>query len=404
MRKRSAFVWSFVAALMTVSCSNNDDNQSGEKIGLEFSVNFSESPAETKAPGSTVVPATTWASVKQIQFFLYEGTTIRYSMIETIPSTASGTQRYTYTDVPATTGTYTLVAVANAVSSSDAVTTYTSNVATTWNSYNVRSKAIADLCIKYKSTTFPSYASPTGNTAYTAPAEVFMAYASGISITSGGSYTLSAPLELKREVSMMRLRLCVSDTDAGVNNTGTGTGGVNWATNVSALVYTLPDQINLQMGNAGGTTATSTATNIIVADGAFNGTTTGITDATFTMYKDIVVFPNNGGRGNNPASAAAGNDVNAAVAQKYFVVVSAQGQTGHVLKDGTALTAPTTIYWSGLVDKAFSPNIIREVNMILKSGGSTEIPTTPTQTGTLIIDVSAPTPWDSNIQDVSITV
>ena len=41
--------------------------------------------------------------------------------------------------------------------------------------------------------------------------------------------------------------------------------------------------------------------------------------------------------------------------------------------------------------------MIREVNLTLRTGGSTTVPVTPTEYGGLTITVGAPTPWDSNI-------
>ena len=65
--------------------------------------------------------------------------------------------------------------------------------------------------------------------------------------------------------------------------------------------------------------------------------------------------------------------------------------------DGTALPNDATVYWSGVVKENFVPNVIREVNLTLRTGGSTTVPVTPTEYGGLTITVGAPTPWDSNI-------
>ncbi|MEG2332901.1 MAG: hypothetical protein RSB62_11470, partial [Bacteroides sp.] len=85
-----------------------------------------------------------------------------------------------------------------------------------------------------------------------------------------------------------------------------------------------------------------------------------------------------------------------------FIVVSGKGKVGHILANGTALTAETTVYWSGVVKENFIPNVIREVNLTLQTGGTTEVPVNPTEYGGLTITVSAPAPWDSNIVDSNI--
>lgn len=426
MRKKSIFLYTLIAATLLLSaCSDNDNaSQPVETAKFSFEVFFSGT-AGLKAAGSSYVPATTWANISQIQFFLYDAAgTVKFSAVEPVPSGTTGTKQYTYTTVPV--GVYTVVAVANANSTSIApwISSLSTTATTTWNAFNVRDKLTSVSYLTHAALAqFPTYADPsaaTGGSAnkpFAAPAEIFMASATGITITSGSSNTTQLTgtnsLKLKREVSMMRVRLNVSDTDAGVNNTSAGTGGVNWGTNTSALVYTLPNKMDIAAGNAaatppGGTSASSTATNILVADGAFNNSASANSatclDGSFTMWKDIIVFPNNGGRVNDLPTGSTSNGSDAATDQKYFIVVSAQGQAGHQLKDGTTLSSPTTIYWSGLISSAFYPNFIREVNLTLKSGGTTEIPVTPSQEGLLLIDVAAPLAWDNNIQDVSLTL
>lgn len=62
------------------------------------------------------------------------------------------------------------------------------------------------------------------------------------------------------------------------------------------------------------------------------------------------------------------------------------------------------VYWSGLIKQNFTPNTIREVNLTLRSGGTTEVPTKPRDEGGLTIDVTAPEAWSSNIVESALTL
>lgn len=55
-----------------------------------------------------------------------------------------------------------------------------------------------------------------GNTAYTEPAEIFMGAVSNVVISSDATATPS-PIALKREVSLMRVRLNVKDKEGNTN-------------------------------------------------------------------------------------------------------------------------------------------------------------------------------------------
>ena len=119
----------------------------------------------------------------------------------------------------------------------------------------------------------------------------------------------------------------------------------------------------------------------------------------FTMWRDVIVWPNNGGRTINGASTA-----DASVDRQYFIVVSGRGKVGHVLANGDKMLSEGPVYWSGLIKENFTPNTIREVNLTLRSGGSTEVPTTPREEGGLTIAVTVPVAWSSNIVESALTL
>lgn len=403
MMRKSIMLCAAIAAVLVSSCSQNDGNvpeEGSEKTNFVIKLALEDAnTVHTRAAQSTAIPATSWNSIKQVQLFLYDASnTIRFSDMIT-PSGNNVT--FTYTDVPV--GTYTIVAVANAKSSVDAITTYIDGGTTPaeWTMWNVRQKQAQSMVLKYKTSTFPEFcaASMSGKSAFGEPSEIFMGSASNVVVNAEG--TVIAPqITLKREVSLMRVRLNVKEAD-GADNTTDGAQGVDYTQDASIMIHRLPESMNILAGNTGGVGNVSSINHIQTVSGSdvFHTAdpSTGYAPATilggnFTMWRDVVVFPNNGGRANNSATTGT-----ASAQQQYFIVVSAKGKAGHVLANGQTLASATTIYWSGVVKENFVPNVIREVNLTLRSGGTTEAPINPTEYGGLTITVSAPAAWDSNI-------
>lgn len=401
MRKLIMLSSLFVAVLMTACAGQNENVGEGETEKANFVVKLSLEDAQggkTRAAQSTAIPQTSWSSIRQAQLFLYDASnTIRFSDIIT-PSASNTT--FTYTDVPV--GTYTVVVVANAKSSTDAISTYLDGGTTPaeWSMWNVRQKQIQNMALKLKPGAFPAFctAAMAGKSAFAEPSEIFMGSASGVTVSAGGTVTVPS-ITLKREVSLMRLRLNVKEAD-GTNNDNSA-NGVDFTQDASIMIHRLPDLMTIQEGNAGGVGSTSSVANVLAvsgssvfhtADPATGYAPSTILGGNFTMWRDVVVFPNNGGRVNNGSVGGT-----ASAQQQYFIVVSGRAKAGHVLGDGTTLASDGPVYWSGVVKENFVPNVIREVNLTLRTGGTTTAPTNPTEYGGLTIAVGAPAPWDSNI-------
>lgn len=408
MKGKFVLVCSLFALMALGACSEKNDSPNGgidegAKSKLVVQLNFEGVSANTKAQ-STAIPATSWANIKQVQFLLYDASNnVRFSAVAT-PSASSKT--FTYTDVPA--GTYKLVAVANAKSSTDKIVTYSDGGTTPveWDMWNVRQKKADKLVMKHKSIAFPAFCkeklTTAGNTAYSEPSEIFMGSVENVVVAAGA--TVTPTVALKREVSLMRVRLNVKEGQNGVDNNTT----VDYTKDASILIYRLPEKMSVLAGNTGGVSANSINTHVLSvfeSGGIFNtnnpssgsGYTGTVLSGNFTMWRDIIVFPNNGGRANNSATTA-----NADGSRQYFIVVSASGKAGHVLANGTKLNSPAPVYWSGVVKENFVPNVIREVNLTLRTGGTTDVPTAPTTYGGLTITVSDPVAWSSNIVESSI--
>ena len=406
MKKRFSLLWSLLAMVVVCACSKSggSDYPDPEKAGLTFQVTFDKTGMEGRAPQSTAIPETSWSNIKQLQFLLYN--TSGQVVYSTIVNPTSALTTFTYTDVPVGTG-YTLVAVANVKSSSDAITTYLDGgtTPTEWTMWNVRQKTLPNLVIEHKAGDFPTFCSSklttAGNTAYTEPSEIFMGASASFDVTTGITTTVPA-IALKREVAMLRVRLNVKDSETDNLNT------VDFTKDASIMIYRLPDNMKVGAANAGGVSSTSTDANILaVKDGTIFNTanpTSGydpkvILGGNFTMWRDIIVWPNNGGRAVNGASTA-----EASTDRQYFIVVSGRGATGHILANGDEMAADGPVYWSGLIKENFTPNTIREVNLTLRSGGTTDVPTKPREEGGLTISVGTPEAWRSNIVESALTL
>ena len=406
MKKRFSLLWSLLAMVVVCACSKSggSDYPDPEKAGLTFQVTFDKTGMEGRAPQSTAIPETSWSNIKQLQFLLYN--TSGQVVYSTIVNPTSALTTFTYTDVPVGTG-YTLVAVANVKSSSDAITTYLDGgtTPTEWTMWNVRQKTLPNLVIEHKAGDFPTFCSSklttAGNTTYTEPSEIFMGASASFDVTTGITTTVPA-IALKREVAMLRVRLNVKDSETDNLNT------VDFTKDASIMIYRLPDNMKVGAANAGGVSSTSTDANILaVKDGTIFNTanpTSGydpkvILGGNFTMWRDIIVWPNNGGRAVNGASTA-----EASTDRQYFIVVSGRGATGHILANGDEMAADGPVYWSGLIKENFTPNTIREVNLTLRSGGTTDVPTKPREEGGLTISVGTPEAWSSNIVESALTL
>ena len=165
MRKKTMFLWSLLAAMTMSACSEHNELPSGEVPGGNSKANFivklnfegtsMEQGGKTRAAQSTAVPETSWSNIRQVQILLYDASNIvRFSDVVT---PTAGNTTFTYTDVPA--GTYTMVAIANAKSSADAINTYLDGGTTPveWGMWNVRQKQVQNMVMKYKTGTFPAF-------------------------------------------------------------------------------------------------------------------------------------------------------------------------------------------------------------------------------------------------------
>ena len=408
---KKVFISLITATLLFSACSNDDgqkpDGDENKTGSLSFNLAFEEAGSGVKATTlSKAIPITSWSNIERAQMFLYEqGTGKVVFSYEIQPS--DGNTTFPWSNIPV--GDYDLALVANMKNSTkNNITTYVAGGATSEaiTDFNVRGRILnSQIFMDLKKITFPTgHVFETGDEAYAPASEVFTAYAEDVHIVEGTPANLGT-LKLKRDVSLMRVR--INKKADFLNETGKK---VNFADASNFIVvhrlpvgfgiktpHTSPvflggilnqnSNENRVMIGATGTTTFNTAN-----PGADKYKNPEIIDADFTLWQDIIVLPN--------VLTTASMDISADAqdSRKYYVVISALAPAGYKLDDGTEITTPTPLYWSGTIKGGFTPNVIREVNLTIRSRGSIINPPGPEEEGDLIITVEPPQDWNDNIQ------
>jgi len=399
-------LFSLAFAVMLFSSCGSDENVpvTSNTGDLVAEVTFDDFTA--KAVSSTAIPVTSWSNVNKIQLFLYNSGTGSVAFSDIIDPSISSDKTFKWTNVPE--GTYDLAIVANI--NEDNVATSLDGGANwvKFDAYNVINKALnTDLFIDLKKSNLPAGHTFTGKNPYAPASEIFTAYASNVKIEEGKTTDLSgaaSTLKLKREISLMRIRVDKTNkTDAPALSS------VDFANAKNFLaVENMPVGLGLKVGTfAGGIYSTaSDASRIMIASEGVNTyntadpastsyNPTAIIDAQFTLWKDIQILPN--------ATLAEAKAPSGDAARRYFIILSGWAPAGYKYADGTVAAVAQPVYWAGSVKGVFSPNVVREVNMTIKSKGYPQIPN-PQPEGELIIEVGAPENWNSNIESEPLDV
>lgn len=396
------------AVLLLSSCGSDEDVQTISKSG-DLVATISFEGITPKAASSTAIPVTGWSNVDKVQMFLYNATTGSVAFSAIIDPATSTTKKFTWTNVP--TGTYELALVANVKNGNNIATSLDGGVTeVALDAFNVKNKKLnADIFFDLKKTALPSgHTFGASKVGYAPTAEVFTAYASAVKIEEGKKTDLSVsgPLKLKREISLMRLRIDKRNKPESAPELDK----VNFAHADNFIVIEkLPVGLGLKLGSfAGGIYATPSDEDRVMVGatgtGAFKTAdpTTGydpkvIIDSKFTLWQDIRVLPN-ATRADGKAASA-----DADAARRYSIIIAGWVPKDYVYADGKIAQKPQPVYWSGTVKGVFSPNVIREVNMTINSRGLSDIPVIKPEGG-LIIEVGAPENWNSNIETEDLDV
>lgn len=408
---KKVFITLITATLLFSACSNDDaqkpDGGENKTGSLSFDLAFEEAGSGIKAAAlSRAIPITGWANIERVQMFLYEqGTGKVVFSYEVQPS--AGNTSFPWSNIPV--GDYDLALVANMKNTAkNNITTYVAGGATSEaiTDFNVRGRNLnSQIFMDLREITFPTgHIFETGKKAYAPASEVFTAYAEDVHIVEGTPANLGT-LRLKRDVSLMRVR--INKKAEFLNETGREVSFAD-ASNL-IVIHRLPAGFGVKTPHTtpvflGGILNQNSNENRIMigatGNTTFNTADPGadkyknpeIIDADFTLWQDIIVLPN--------VLTTASMDISADAddSRKYFVVISALAPAGYKLDDGTVLTTPTPLYWSGNIKGGFTPNVIREVNLTIRSRGSIVNPPGPEEEGDLIITVEPPQDWNDNIQ------
>lgn len=414
-----------IAILLFTACNNNDvpGNEGAVEVGtLTATISFEGKTLRTAS--STAIPTVSWANVKQVQVFLYNKTTGSVAFSRTVKPTADG-QKFTWDNVPV--GEYRLALLANVKNSTDNMATSVDGTVTEFTDENVIGKAFnSSLKIDLKPADLPTKASPqdppthdwdvptTGRIGYAAPSEVFTAY-KDLTIAAGTVTSIPATdLVLRREIAMLRARfntkVIPTQPVAGPPTFGNASDFI--------AIQRVPVGLGLFVGDFKGgilNTASDTKRVMVGATGMdtyktakpASGYGTGeIITGDFTMFNDIHVLPNVSLDEITEYTVKKDDNVPEDIkTRKYFIIFSAQVKKDYVYADGTiAPDDNSMVYWFGTIDGVFTKNVIREVNLTLKTAGYPEIPGGPDKFGGLEIVVGAPENWDSEIVDSNMEV
>lgn len=464
--RKNFYAWSMaalIAASMTSCSSKEEPVQDETEYGkLAFTVNFVKSntradgdggSGSTDLPGnnatgstevdavSNAIPTTDWTNIQYLQIFLYDTNgIIHFSDVIDAASiqsnlnanpTSNGSVTYTYSNIPV--GAYRLMAVANANSATQNISTAIAGTPTDWTAYNVVNRYIYNCRITPKAGNFPIFyqnqVAASGvvrqEVPLMCPTEIFLGqgFQNGtnpqVDVISGT--TTAATISLTREVSMMRLRVNLAGDETHTNNADirfNTDGKVDFTRNASIMIATVPDyitpmavdrQVNGETIYAG-TSGTSSQSSILLPTAGENNSmfiysnpTTGYKEGgkiigidgdpyNANAWRDIMVFPNNN------RQITSGADANKPLRQnRYLLILSAMGLPGHITREGE-LTSEKTVYWVGYINEGFMKNEIREVNIKFTDGGTQELPERPDNIGNLTITVNAPLDWSSAVK------
>ncbi|MEA5126878.1 MAG: hypothetical protein VB074_01720 [Proteiniphilum sp.] len=412
-----------IAILLFTAC-NNDVPGNGEAVEtgtLTATISFEtkqvtpDAQANLRAGESTAIPVVSWNNVKQVQLFLYDaGGTIKFSRIlkpaDATNPESNNARNFIIPNVPL--GNYKLALLANASMAGDNVTT-SLDKGVTWgvefNGLNVIGQKIDDILVGVKPKALPTIPVIEGaenqqagwgtRKGFDKPSELFTAFVASVDVVENQTKQVEVPA-LKREISMMRTRF--DFTTVEVPEEAAQREYVKFDTQYSFIVVqTLPDYFSLDSGVSEtvnddnvfvGATGTGTYKD---ADPTEGYSPTVIKTGLYTHWNDFHVLPNVKGRGT-------------AVNGQYFIIIGAwidlpEGKS-YKDREGKITTTSQPVYWWAPVNEPFTRNVIREVNLTLKTPGYLEFPDKPTGQGSLEIIIGAPEPWNSTIVSTNMDI
>lgn len=383
MKKISVIISAAALLLGVVSCDKEKTGNAALEGNGKLTINFGFDGVgdETRYTQSTNKPATTWSgNVKSLTLYLVESGTIEVALnipADKLTGTDNATKVFTFGSVPA--GVYTAYLIANY--------NQTANISSSFSGTSTGMPVASMLMNLVEDAAFPADpVTETGADAYKEPAEIFLA-TRPVTITANDDNT--APLfELTRAISLMRVRINKDWDFEVINNSGqtvTESNGDIDFTAAGAALRVRKSGITVSY-NGTVTPATASADNLIYSAGyQANAVPTGyessspifIAGEKQSAWKDTRILPGGG-------ASDSGN--------RFDIVISGQAPAGYYAKGKTTgLAAAGLVHWSGTVNSVVAANEILELNVELKTPGSTTVPEV-TETGDLEINVDL-VPW-----------
>ena len=397
---KHAAILAAVALFTITSCNKNGtvapEGEAGNLVVTFCIPETGDSDSATKAPpytASTAKPTTSWLNnIKSMTLLLVnrsDGKVIEARSI-TLPTTNDlAQQTRTFSNLIA--GTYDIYIVANHSQPGSAAT---------WTAASAVGATISTLIMRLQTTPTATWTDkdPTNETAtiaYNPAAEVFIAVLGAYNLQANQTNIITAPFVLKRVVSMFRVRLDPNTTaNQTVNFNDAGASLRIRRPHISAtLASPAATPANISYGPA-----TVLGTDMVYSKGFSNTAPSAATytnGATLigtngiTHWKDVMIYP-----GGTTSSAPAD------LPKMFDLVVSGLAPVGYVPGGTTtALTTPTLVYWSGVVERGeITANNILEINITLNTNGVPYVPPV-SQRGNLDIKIDLLN-WD-NIVPIS---
>ncbi len=385
------------------SCNKdvNNANEDGKgTVTVSFALNDGK---ETRAAASTARPTTTWNNVERMMILFVEkdGVEVKDARIVNRPSDLTNATQITqtFTDVKA--------------NPTDGWDTYiVGNYPDSWNVGNVIGQSInnqlkmpapkitvTDDPLTTVSDDDGAGLAPAGTTYGEAP-EIFVAKkpASEVKIPIGGKLTISSPFTLTRAVSLIRIRVDQDPAEA-LANANIDFSKAVFAVRRATTTYSLPGTYTYK---------TADATTGATFPGTFEPATVSDTNVFWSNKNTLTAEPTTGydfGTTPSPIKAAgidlwseymvwAGGNRNnteaAENAKRFDIVLSGITKNASYVPLGqtTPVAKGTRVYWTGAVDAIVGPNQILELDLTLKTAGSTGSTPEVGQYGTLEIFVN----------------
>ena len=379
------------------SCAKTGGDQIDQGTGsVTISLDLNDGKA-TRATASTARPITTWAKVSRMMILFVntaDSKVVDARVISNYPTdlTTSGPITETFTDVKAspTTGWDTYI-----------VGNYPNDPTTGWNVGNVIGKNIAtqlkiaapNVVVTNNSATPDDDGLSLYNagTTYGEAPEIFVAkkLAAEVKVPNGGAplNLTSSPFRLTRAVSLVRIRVDQNPTEA-LSNANIDLSTAVFAIRRATTTYSLPGSYSYK------------ATDVVTGNTTFPGTfePTLPSDANvFWSKKAVQTTEPTTGYDFGPSATAkaikvegidlwneymiwAGGNRNTTDAtenaKRFDIVLSGVTKDASYVPVGQTATVPkdTRVYWTGQVDAIVGPNQILELDLTLKTAGSTGTP------------------------------